>query len=417
MANFGRLFLLSPILTTGRYMIRHALFSSKITALALTGLCLAATPSIAQQCGGDFRQFLGGVKQEAVAKGLSARAADKTLAGAQIDRKVLSRDRAQGVFKMTFLDFSKRVISGYRMKNGAANMKKYAGIFDRVKREYGVPAPVITAFWALETDFGAVQGDFNTVNALATLAHDCRRPELFRPQLIAAIEMVQHGDLDPQRTTGAWAGEIGMVQMLPEDIIKFGKDGDGDGHVRLKKSAPDAILTAGAFINHLGWRAGEPWLQEVTVPQNLNWADSGLGKTKTGSQWAALGVQSRWGKISSNLPASLLLPQGRKGPAFLAYPNYNIYLEWNQSFIYTTSAAYFATRLAGAPRYNAGNPEQGLSDAQMKQLQTKLRNKGYDVGKIDGILGSGTRAAVQDVQQKLGMPADAWPTPALLNRL
>ncbi|OJJ12395.1 lytic transglycosylase [Alphaproteobacteria bacterium AO1-B] len=384
---------------------------------ALTGLALMTAPAAAQQCGGDFQSFLAGVKQEAVAKGLSASAADQTLSGAQIDRKVLSRDRAQGVFKMTFLDFSKRVISSYRMKNGAANMQKYASVFDRVEREYGVPAPVITAFWALETDFGAVQGDFNTVNALATLAHDCRRPELFRPQLIAAIEMVQHGDLDPRNTTGAWAGEIGMVQMLPEDIIKFGKDADGDGHVRLKASAPDAILTAGAFINHLGWRPGEPWLQEVTVPQNLNWAETGLGKTKSGGDWAALGVQPRWGQISGNLPASLLLPQGRKGPAFLAYPNYNIYLEWNQSFIYTTSAAYFATRLAGAPRYKAGNPDQGLNDAQMKQLQTKLSALGYDVGKIDGILGAGTRGAVQQVQQQLGMPADAWPTPALLNRL
>ncbi len=384
---------------------------------ALTGLALMTAPATAQQCGGDFQAFLAGVKQEAVAKGLSASAADQTLSGAQIDRKVLSRDRAQGVFKMTFLDFSKRVISSYRMKNGAANMQKYASVFDRVEREYGVPAPVITAFWALETDFGAVQGDFNTVNALATLAHDCRRPELFRPQLIAAIEMVQHGDLDPRRTTGAWAGEIGMVQMLPEDIIKFGKDADGDGHVRLKASAPDAILTAGAFINHLGWRPGEPWLQEVTVPQNLNWAETGLGKTKSGSEWAALGVQPRWGQISGNLPASLLLPPGRKGPAFLAYPNYNIYLEWNQSFIYTTSAAYFATRLAGAPRYNAGTPDQGLNDAQMKQLQTKLSAMGYDVGKIDGILGAGTRGAVQQIQQQLGMPADAWPTPALLKRL
>lgn len=383
----------------------------------MTSLLITSGSAMAQQCGGDFRQFLAGVKEEAVQQGLSAKAADKTLSGVQIDRKVLSADRAQGVFKMTFLDFSKRVISGYRMKNGAVNMKKYASVFDRVDREYGVPAPVITAFWALETDYGAVQGDFNTVNALATLAHDCRRPELFRPQLIAAIEMVQHGDLDPRRTTGAWAGEIGMVQMLPEDIIKLGKDGDGDGHVRLKKSASDAILTAGAFINHLGWRRDEPWLQEVTVPQNLNWADSGLRKTKKGSQWAALGVSSRWGQISGNLPASLLLPQGRKGPAFLAYPNYNIYLEWNQSFIYTTSAAYFATRLAGAPRYNAGNPDQGLNDAQMKQLQKKLAGMGYDVGKIDGILGSGTRNAVQAVQQKLGMPADAWPTPALLNKL
>ncbi|GAA0782389.1 lytic murein transglycosylase [Roseibium denhamense] len=386
-------------------------------ALAATLLLTPVPAAHAQECGGDFRQFLAGVKQEAVAKGLSPQAADRTLANAQIDRKVLSRDRAQGVFKMPFLDFSKRVISGYRMKNGAANMQKYGAIFDRTEREYGIPAPVITAFWALETDYGAVQGDFNTVNALASLAHDCRRPELFRPQLIAAIEMVQHGDLDPQRTTGAWAGEIGMVQMLPEDIIKYGKDGDGDGHVYLKQSAEDAILTAGAFIHSLGWRAGEPWLQEVIVPQDLNWAETGLGKTKSGSDWAALGVAPRSGQISGDLQASLLLPQGRKGPAFLAYPNYEIYLEWNQSFIYTTTAAYFATRLAGAPVYNQGNPDPGLSDPQMKQLQTKLQAMGYDVGKIDGILGAGTRNAVQQVQQQLGMPADAWPTPDLLNRL
>lgn len=392
-------------------------FKSVVHICVLSGLVALPSAVAAQPCGGDFRQFLAGVKQEAVSRGLSARAADQTLSGAQIDRKVLSRDRAQGVFKMTFLDFSKRVISGYRMKNGAANMDRYARVFDRVEREYGVPAPVITAFWALETDFGAVQGDFNTVNALATLAYDCRRPELFRPQLIAAIEMVQNGDLDPRRTTGAWAGEIGMVQMLPEDIVKFGRDGNGDGRVRLKESAEDAILTAGAFISSLGWRPGAPWLQEVTVPQTLNWAETGLGRTKRASEWAALGVQPRWGRISGNLPASLLLPQGRKGPAFLAYPNYDIYLEWNQSFIYTTSAAYFATRLAGAPRYNQGNPEQGLNDAQMKHLQTRLRNRGYDVGKIDGILGAGTRNAVQQVQRQLGMPADAWPTPALLNRL
>ena len=393
-------------------MIRASLLSS-LTAAALGLSVLSAN---AAQCGGDFNQFLAGVKQEAMAKGLSERAADQTLRGAQIDRKVLSRDRAQGVFKLDFLTFSQRVISGYRMKNGAANMKKYGKIFARAEQEYGVPAPVITAFWALETDYGAVQGDFNTVNALATLAHDCRRPELFRPQLIAAIEMVQHGDLDPRSTTGAWAGEIGQVQMLPEDIIKFGKDGDGDGHVKLKASSSDAILTAAAFIEHLGWRRGEPWLQEVTVPSSFPWETSGLDTKKNGSDWASMGVKARSGQIS-NLPASLLLPQGRKGPAFLAYPNYNIYLEWNQSFIYTTTAAYFATRLAGAPVYNAGNPDQGLSDAQMKQLQTKLKSLGYDVGKIDGILGSGTRGAVQQVQKKLGMPADAWPTPALLNRL
>ncbi len=201
----------------------------------------AAAPAA---CGGDLATFLAGVKAEAIAAGVPAAAADKALAGARIDEKVLSRDRAQGVFRQTFLEFSKRVVSQARLDIGRQKMKQYAEVFARAEKEFGVPAPVITAFWALETDFGAVQGDFNTRDALVTLAHDCRRPELFRPQLIAAIEMVQHGDLDPQTGTGAWAGEIGQVQMLPRDIIRYGTDGDGDGHVTLKSSAPDVIMTA-----------------------------------------------------------------------------------------------------------------------------------------------------------------------------
>ena len=387
-------------------------------ALALTVGTLLATAASAQQCGGDLSAFLTGVKSEAVAAGLSAEAADKALAGARIDEKVLSRDRAQGVFRQTFLEFSQRTVSKARLDIGAKKIREYAAVFKRAEEEFGVPAGVIAAFWAMETDFGAVQGDFNTRDALVTLAHDCRRPELFRPQLIALIEMVQRGDLDPQTNTGAWAGEIGQVQMLPKDIIAFGVDGDGDGHESLKTSAPDAILTAAKFIQHLGFKRGEPWIQEVSVPENLPWEKSGLGGAMTAAEWFALGVKPRDGNTAfGSLPVSLVLPQGRKGPAFIAYPNFNIYLEWNQSFIYTTSAAYFATRLTGAEPYASGNPEPGLSVDEMKALQTKLQAHGHDVGKIDGILGSGTRIAVQKEQQKLGMAADGWATPALLNAL
>lgn len=384
----------------------------------VAGFVVLTTPVLAAQCGGDIGAFKAGVKAEAVGQGLSARAADKTLGNARIDRKVLSRDRAQGVFKQTFLQFSKRSVNSYRLKHGAGNMKKLRSVFARAERDYGVPAAVITAFWALETDFGAVQGDFNTVNALFTLAHDCRRPQLFRPQLIAAIRMVESGDLEPSRTTGAWAGEIGQVQMLPSDIVEFGIDGDGDNHVNLKTSSPDAILTAAHFIQDLGWRPGEPWMQEVSVPGRFPWQETGLNRPKSVGEWAQLGVAARNGQLPQRgLAASLVLPQGRKGPAFLVYPNFNIYLQWNQSLVYSTTAAYLATRLAGAPRYNAGSPDQGLSDAQMKQMQTRLQKRGHDVGKVDGILGAKTRAAVQAEQQRLGMPADAWPTPDLLNRL
>uniref|UniRef100_A0A7C1P2I1 Lytic murein transglycosylase n=1 Tax=Agrobacterium albertimagni TaxID=147266 RepID=A0A7C1P2I1_9HYPH len=391
--------------------LRHALPLALI--LASAGFAQAQ-----QQCGGDLATFLEGVKAEAVAAGTPAEIADRALAGAAIDQKVLSRDRSQGVFRQTFLEFSSRTGSQARLDTGLQKIREYSEVFARAEQEYGVPAGVIAAFWAKETDFGAVQGDFNTRNALVTLAHDCRRPELFRPQLLALIKMVEHGDLDPATNTGAWAGEIGQVQMLPQDIIAFGVDGDGDNHVNVKQSSPDALLTAARFIQHLGFKRGEPWIQEVSIPENLPFEKSGLGGTMTAGEWFALGVQPRDGETAfSALPASLILPQGRKGPAFMTYPNFNIYLEWNQSFIYTTSAAYFATRFGGAPAYQKGNPEPGLDTDQMMALQTKLQGLGHDVGKIDGILGAGTRVAVQKEQQRVGLPADGWPTPALLAAL
>lgn len=372
---------------------------------------------VAAQCGGSFSNFVAGLKTEAQAKGHAKATVDAFFRTAAQDPRTLRADRAQGVFKMPFTEFARRVISQNRMDNGRRNADRFDAVFDAAEARFGVPRGVLLALWALETDYGAVQGDFNTLNSLVTLAHDCRRPELFRPQIFAALELYEAGDFDPARTTGAWAGEIGMVQMLPEDILTKGIDGDGDGHVYLKTSAPDALLSGANMLSGLGWRKGEPWLQEVSVPADLDWAETGLNSRKSGRDWARLGVTPRWGEIAGGLEAALILPQGRKGPAFLAYPNFDVFFEWNQSFVYVTTAAYFATRLSGAPIFDAGNPEPGLNDAQMKQLQQKLAARGYDVGAVDGILGARTRAAVRAEQQRLGLPADAWPTPALLGEL
>lgn len=382
---------------------------------SLFAAALFAAPAFAQ-CGGGFNQFVNGLKSEAAEKGFNQTTVNAFFQGVQQDPAVLRADRAQGVFQKPFIDFSRRLISQNRIDRGQSMSRKYDAVFDQIEREYGVSRGVLLAFWAFETDYGAVQGDFNTRNALVTLAHDCRRPDLFRPQVFAAIELFSQGNFDPNRTTGAWAGEIGMVQMLPQDILDNGVDGDGDGKVSLKTSAPDALVSGGKMLSHLGWQPGQPWLQEVTVPAQMDWSLSGPGKPRSVADWQAMGVQARSGSLA-NLPASLILPQGHKGPAFLAYPNFDVYFEWNQSFVYVLTAAYFGTRLEGGQIYDAGNPPAGLSGAQMKQLQTKLQAKGYDVGKIDGILGAGTRAAVQAEQKRLGLPADAWPTADLLNRL
>ncbi|WP_341212496.1 lytic murein transglycosylase [uncultured Limimaricola sp.] len=369
-------------------------------------------------CGGDFGAWVEGVKAEATAMGHPAETVNAFFSGVRTDAAVVQADRAQGVFQRDFVDFSRRLISENRIANGRANADKYDATFDRIEADYGVPRGVLLAFWAFETDYGAIQGDFNTVNALATLAHDCRRPELFRPQLLSAIELYAQGGLDPASTTGAWAGEIGQVQMLPADIIENGMDGDGDGRVDLKGSARDALVSGGKMLSHLGWRANEPWLQEIVVPQTMDWSQTGLDTEKPVSEWQALGVTGRSGDLgASTLPASVLLPMGKDGPAFLAYPNFRVYFEWNQSLVYVTTAAYFANRLSGAPVYDAGNPAPGLAGEEMVRLQEKLQARGHDVGGADGILGEMTREAVQAEQERLGLAADAWPTRALLDAL
>ncbi len=386
--------------------------------LFAAALMTSPIPAIAETiCDGNFFAFVNGLKAEAIAAGIPSDTADAFFAGVKLDGNVLSADRKQSVFQMPFIDFSRRLISEDRIKRGRANAQKYDAVFDRIEADYGVDRAVLLAFWAFETDYGAFQGDFNTANALVTLAHDCRRPELFRPQVIAAVQLFTRGDFDPKTTTGAWAGEIGMVQMLPRDILENGVDGDGDGIVSLKTSPADALTSGGKMLQSLGWRAGEPWLAEVTLPRDFDWSQTGLETNKSIADWTALGVVPRGEPLTEGLEASLLIPQGRNGPAFIAYPNFRVYFEWNRSFTYVMTAAYFATRLNGAQVYNAGSPDTGLDGTQMRQLQTRLQDMGYDVGGVDGILGSGTRAAVRAEQRRLGMPVDGWPTPELLTKL
>jgi len=389
----------------------------RTATIAASILFASALPALAADCGGDFEVWKKGFEAEAGQEGIGPKG-QQALDDAAIDPNVIKRDRAQGVFAQTFVEFSSRMVNAYRLKQGAVNLKKYADVFARAEAEYGVPPPVVAAFWALETDFGAVQGDFSTLNALATLSHDCRRPQLFRPQLMALLKLIDLGTLPPD-VKGAWAGEIGQTQILPKDYLEKGIDGDGDGEVDLRNSAPDVIMTTANFVKQLGWQAGQPWLEEVRVPDDLPWDQTGRSNRMPVSKWIAWGVVDGDGSPlkDTGVPGGIVLPMGRKGPAFIAYPNYDVYLEWNQSFVYTLTAAHLADRLAGSPAYNPRNPDPALSVDDMKALQTLLEGRGYDVGKIDGVLGSGTREAVRQEQIRLGLPVDGWPTAELLAKL
>jgi lytic murein transglycosylase len=397
-----------------------------IATVVAGGLLLGLAHSgiaVAQNCHpeGSFDAWLQSFRQDAKAAGISDGAINAGLKGVRFDPGIVKKSRAQGVFSQTFLQFSDRMVAQYRLDQGRANVnKKYKSVFDQIEQQYGVPGPVLASFWGLETDFGANIGNGPTLISLATLAYDCQRPELFHDQLIAALKIIDRGDLSPSEMRGPWAGELGQVQFLPMHYVEYGVDFDGNGRIDMLRSSPDALASAANYMMNLGWRRGEPWLQEVIVPDQLPWEQADIAIKLPRAQWVQWGVKAAHGNPlpADNLPASLLLPMGRNGPAFLAYPNFDIYLEWNESLVYSTTAAYFATRLAGAPRVGRGKAQvNSLSANQTKQLQKILVNSGYDVGKVDGIIGAKTRAAVKDVQLKRGLPADSYPTTELLSQL
>ena len=378
-------------------------------------LIFVLNTSVSGECGGEFNQFVENIKKEAQEIGYTEKILNRFFENVSLNPQVLEADRAQGIFLKPFNEFAPRLINDYRMKHGKINLKKYSSTFNEIEKVFGVSRGVLTSFWALETDFGAVQGNFNTRDALVTLAFDCRRPFLFRPQIFAALELFSRNEFNPSTTKGAWAGEIGMVQMLPKDILENGVDADGDGTINLQSSTSDALFSAAKMLKSLGWQANEPWLQEVTLTKDIDWLDTGTDKIKTVKEWKSLGITGKYTDLPDESDnASLIIPQGRKGPKFLAYSNFNVFFEWNKSFIYVLTAAHFANRLEGSPAFSPGNPDKGLNKNQMKLLQTKLKNLGYEVGQIDGILGAKTRRSVQKVQRILKKPADAWPTIELL---
>ena len=368
-----------------------------------------------------FQSWLNQFKKQAVANGVSRRVVSRALYGITYAPDVIKRDRRQGVFSQSFDKFASRMISKHRLRKGRQLLKRYKATFSKIEKQYGVPGSVLVAFWGLETDFGSFLGDMPTLTSLATLAYDCRRSELFQDQLTAALKIIERGDLTKEQMLGPWAGELGQMQFLPTHYIEYGIDFDNDGKVNLISSVPDVLASSANYISSLGWKRGQPWLEEVKLPSRFAWEKAELTIEYPRSEWAKWGVRKANGRKlkADKLKASLVLPMGRFGPAFLVYHNFkDIYLEWNKSLLYSTTAAHLATRLSGAGAFKKPSGKvKHLSIGQIKKLQRLLQKRGYDVGKVDGIIGLGTRKSVKDIQIKLGMPADSYPTTELLDRL
>jgi lytic murein transglycosylase len=408
-------------------MRARLLLLTKTIALSGVTLWLAAAlvapAEAAPRCRntGSFDVWLAAFKKEAEAQGITRQTISAALDGVTFDPAIIRRDSGQGVFQQSFLQFAGRMAGAGRYQNGLKQLKANAGLLSRIEQATGVPPPVVVALWGLESDYGAYKGGvYNIIRSVATLAYDCRRPDFFRKQLIGALQIVQRGDLRADQMIGNWAGELGPTQFTPGDYFKHGLDFDGDGRVDMIHSVPDALASAANLMKSFGWQRGQPWLQEVRVPAQMPWEESGLDKQHPRSQWVRWGVAAAHGSAlpADNFPASLILPMGRLGPAFLAYPNFKAYTEWNAAIVYATTAAYFGTRLAGAPQVSPGNGQPVVpTTEQIQELQRLLIVRRMLTGEADGRLGSMTRAAVKQAQLKVGLPADAYPTVELIERL
>jgi len=393
----------------------------RVTGFSLAALLLAGVAADAAPCrtSGTYDAWLTAFERDAMAQGISQRTISIAAPALTYDQHIVNIDRGQRVFTQTFLQFSDRMAAAYRIQRGQALIKANAAVFARIEQQFGVPAPVIVAFWGLESDFGANMGKDHSLSAIASLAYDCRRSDKFRAQLLDALRLIERGDLAPEEMIGSWAGELGQTQMMPSEYYQYAVDYDGDGRRNLIRSVPDVLASTANYLVGLGWKRGQPWLTEVRVPANLPWDQADLAIELPRSKWAAFGVTLADGRplAADNLPASLLLPMGRSGPAFLVYKNFQVYLQWNNSLVYSTTAAYLATRIAGAPPLKRGAAPPALAFNDVKTLQSLLVRAGYDVGAIDGFLGLKTRQAVKAMQVKYGLPADSYPTVELLARM
>ena len=386
----------------------------------LMGLPTAAFGQANCRNTGAFEPWLASFKKEAAAQGISQAAIAAASPYLVLDQRIINIDRGQKFFAQNFLEISDKMLAGGRLPNGANQMKKHQALFEREVKDFGVPPSVITAFWGLESDFGSGQGKDHAIKSLATLAYDCRRSEMFRGHLFDALRLIERGDLRAEEMIGSWAGELGQTQMMPSEYMAHAIDYDGDGKRNLIKSAADVVGSTGKYLVHLGWKRGEPWLQEIRVPSNLPWKEADLSVQHPRSKWASWGVTYANGKPlpNDNMPTSVVLPLGRFGPSFLAYDNFQAYLKWNQSLNYSLTAGYYATRLDGAPVMNKGAPNiPKITFEETRELQELLQKRGYDVGRIDGVLGLKSRVAIREMQVKLNMPADGWPTAELLGAL
>lgn len=380
---------------------------------------LAALPAIADA---PFNTCVAQLQSQARQDGISAKVVDELLGKVSHNPTVIHLDRKQPEFTQTFAGYLNARVTDSKVAVGRELFAEHRSLLERVARQYGVPAKYLLAFWGMETDYGRYFGKMPIVDSLTTLACNQRRSAFFSKEVIAALKMVDEGAVKPDDFKGSWAGAIGNFQFLPSVFLRYAVDYDGDGKRDVWHSLPDALASAANFLKGLGWNADTRWGREVLLPKGFPYQDAGINQPRSLTDWHKLGVETAFGKplpLDDQVQASLVIPAGYRGPAFLVYHNFHVIMDWNHSEYYALSVGYLADRIAGAAPLQQAPPVNlpRLTREQVQNLQSELTAKGFDAGQPDGILGSATRSAIRDYQQHHGMIADGYPGEEVLASL
>ncbi|WP_434655435.1 lytic murein transglycosylase [Pseudomonas sp. R3-56] len=370
-----------------------------------------------------FAEWQAGFRKEALAAGIRADLFDRAFIGVSPDMSVIKADRSQPEFSRPVWEYLDGALSPLRVRKGQALLQQHADILQSIEQRYGVDRQALVAVWGMESNFGQFQGTKSVINSLATLAYEGRRPGFAHAQLIAALQILQQGDITPEKMLGSWAGAMGQTQFIPTTYNTHAVDFDGDGRRDIWGSATDALASTAHYLQSSGWQRGQPWGFEVSLGEGFDYTLADGTIRKAVSEWERLGV-SEYGGLpiapdEKQLSASLLLPAGHRGPAFLIFDNFRAILKYNNSSSYALAVGLLSQRFAGAGLVYGQWPKEDLplSRSERIELQTLLGKHNYDAGTPDGIIGANTRKAIRSAQQSFGWPADGYPTHKLLEAL
>lgn len=368
-----------------------------------------------------FADWLAGFRPRALAADIPEDVLDRALALARYNPKIVERDRNQNEFTKTIWDYLDTAVSEDRVALGLKALGRHAPLLQRIEAEYGVDRHIVAAIWGLESAYGTFRGDIPTIEALATLAYDARRAAFFEDQLIAALKILAHGDVTPDAMRGSWAGAMGHTQFMPTSWWSFAVDFTGDGKRDVWSDDPtDALASAAAYLRHWGWTAGALWGLEVTLPDGFDYDQTTERVKKPVSDWAALGVAPmEGGTLPDHGLASVLLPGGARGAAFLIFSNFQVIERYNTADAYVIAVGHLADRLRGGPAIKATWPRElrALSLEERMELQDRLGKAGFDPKGVDGRIGPNTIAAVKAFQKANGLVPDGYASLEILTLL